>query len=114
MPTIGVAEASALLELIDASSGSVDVGAAYQLCQLDPQSPGIPTNIRPWRALGSATAAGAGDQAYTGYVDLVTPAVESGQNVTNHFWIRFGVALSRASGSAVEKVDLAMTVNVRY
>jgi hypothetical protein len=52
MPTIRFSEASALVELQLASSAGFTVGAAYQLCQLDPASPGIPTNIRPWRALG--------------------------------------------------------------
>jgi hypothetical protein len=110
MSSIDVDEAAALLELVQTSSTSLRVRAAYQLCQFDPSDPGLASNLRDWARLGTALVDTAGTRVFTGFQDLTTPT----QNTKNNFWIRFGLDLQRATGSAPERAIVRFTGYTRY
>ncbi len=110
MSTVDVDEAAALIELIQTSSSSLQVRAAYQLCQFDPSEPDLAQNLRDWARLGDTPITTGGTRLFTGFEDLTADT----QNTKNNFWIRFGLDLQRSSGTAPERAIVALTVSTRY
>jgi len=124
--------ASALL-LVRDRLGNLNVRFAYQPAATDRETPGavagypktfansgcdivdrgdlsVLMSSNAWARLGTALVDTAGTRVFTGFQDLTTPA----QNTKNNFWIRFGLDLQRATGSAPERAIVRFTGYTRY